>query len=120
MAFTFTGDLSTALDRVRFAVGDTDSAGHFLEDATISALITLHGENGAIVECLRYILAQLSRPDFRADWLQVTNKDAAAAVRAQLRDAIQRYGAGGVVAGAANVYRADSQQTTTPDYSKGT
>jgi hypothetical protein len=116
VTFTFLADLSTALDRVRFSIGDTDSAGYYLADETINALITLHGENGAIVESLRYILAQLSRPDFRADWLQVTNKEAATAVRLQLRDAIRRYGTGGLVAGTVNVYRQDSQQTEEPDY----
>ena len=119
MTFTFVGTLATALDRVRFATGDTNEDGHYLEDATITALVTLHGENGAIVESLRFILAQLSRPDFRADWLQVTNKEAAAAVRSQLRDAIRRYGTGGLVAGTVNVYRQDSQQTEEPDYEDG-
>lgn len=119
MTFTFAGDLSTALDRVRFAIGDTDANGYYLADETITALVAEHGEQGAIIECLRYILAMLSRPDFRADWLQVSNREAAASVRAQLRDAIRRYGAGGVNARVLHVYRADSQQTEEPDYSEG-
>lgn len=119
MTFTFVGDLSTNLDLVRFRIGDTDSNGYYLEDATINALVTAHGVNGATVEALRYILSQLSRPDFKADWLQVSNKEAAANVRAQLRDAIRRYGVGGVAAQVQTVYRADSQQTEEPDYSDG-
>lgn len=119
MAFTFTGKLDTALDRVRFAIGDTDSAGQYLADETITALVNLHGEGGAIVESLRHILAQLSRPDFTADWLTVSNKQAAASIRAMLNDAIRRYGAGGARAKSTNVYRADSQLTGKPDYEGG-
>lgn len=47
MAFTFTKLLTTAISRVRRAVGDTASPG-LVPDETITAYVTLYGEAGAI------------------------------------------------------------------------
>lgn len=46
MAFTYTGNLDTALDRVRFGVGDVVSPG-LLADATYTALLAQDGATEA-------------------------------------------------------------------------
>lgn len=77
MAFTFDETLATDLAKVRFHVGDTHSDGHYLEDGTITALLTSEGSvGGAVVACLKYIITQLSSPNFRLDWLTVSNEQA--------------------------------------------
>lgn len=47
MAFTYTKLLTTAISRVRRAVGDTASPG-LIPDETITAYVNLYGEAGAI------------------------------------------------------------------------
>ena len=77
MTFTWLGTLATDLDKVRFHLGDTSSDGYWLPDETITALVASEGSvGGAVIAGLKYILTQLSRPDFRADWLQVATPSA--------------------------------------------
>ena len=117
MTFTFATDLSTDLALVRFHIGDTDSAGYFLADETITALLTSNGSvSGAVIACLRYIIGQLSRPDVRADWLSVTNAEARKGYQALLVEKRQEFGLSSVSASATHVYRVDSDQTEEPDY----
>ena len=117
MAFTWVGDLSTDLDKVRFHIGDTDSDGHFLEDATITALVTSEGSvGGAVVACLRYIISQLSRPDFKADWLTVSHAEARKGYQALLNEKRREFGVAVVSASAVYTYRADSNQDSDVDY----
>ncbi len=53
MAFTYVGDLSTSLDKVRFDLGDTSSGAGVMPDATnipdatINAAVTARGSVGA-------------------------------------------------------------------------
>jgi hypothetical protein len=120
MAFTYAGTLTTDLDLVRFYVGDTDSAGYYLEDATITALVTLKGSvGGAVVAGIEYIIRKLSRPDFRADWLQVSNAEAVKAWERHLAIMRQDFGIPALRVDTVNVYRADSLATEEPDYSEG-
>ncbi len=114
--FTFDNTLSTDLAKVRFHIGDTSSAGNYLWDETITALITSEGSvGGAVVACIRYIISQLSSPDFKLDWLSVSNKEARAGFELLLKQKAQELG---VSLGAAasstinNAYRADSDQYT--------
>ena len=117
MAFTWVGDLSTDLDKVRFHIGDTDSDGYFLEDATITALVTSEGSvGGAVVACLRYIISQLSRPDFKADWLTVSHAEARKGYQALLSEKRREFGVASVSASAVYTYRADSNQDSDVDY----
>lgn len=117
MTFTWLGTLATDLDKVRFHIGDTDSGGYWLEDATITALLALEGSvGGAVVACLRYIISQLSRPDFRADWLQVSNAEARKGYMALLAMKRQEFAISAITATAGHVYRADSDADEEPDY----
>jgi hypothetical protein len=117
MTFTFATDLSTDLALVRFHIGDTDSDGYFLADETITALLTSSGSvGGAVIASLRYIVSQLSRPDFRADWLSVSNASARQGYLALLAEKRGEFGLSAITASATHVYRADSDQTEEPDY----
>ena len=114
--FTFDNTLSTDLAKVRFHVGDTSSAGNYLWDETITALLTLEGSvGGAVIASIRYIITQLSSPDFKLDWLSVSNKEARAGFEKLLVTKSQELGVSlGAVASSSinNAYRADSDQYT--------
>lgn len=121
MTLTYIGDLSTDLDKVRFHLADTDSAGYYLEDATITALLTSEGSvGGAVVAGIKFILRKLSQPNFRADWLQVDNKTAREGWQDALKEARKEFGLAALSVETVHVYRADSRQTEAPDYSSGT
>ena len=93
MAFTYEMDLSQNQDRVRFEIGDTDPDAFFLHDAEIQGLLTLNDDDWqlAALAGIRAIIARLSRPDFRADWLQVSNKEAIASYRRLLSEKQDEY-----------------------------
>jgi len=72
MTFTFDTSLSTDLALVRFNIGDTSEEGAYLADETITALLTSESSvGGAVVASIKYILTQLSTPNFKKDWLSV-------------------------------------------------
>lgn len=77
MTYSFAPSLSTDLDLVRFHIGDTSEKGAYLQDETITALLASEGSvGGAVIACIKYIITQLSRPDFKLDWMSVTNAEA--------------------------------------------
>ncbi len=112
--FTFDNTLSTDLAKVRFHIGDTSSDGNYLWDETINALITSEGSvGGAVVASIRYIITQLSSPDFKLDWMSVSNEKARQGFEKMLRDKAQEFSiAVGAVATStvSQPYRADSDQ----------
>jgi hypothetical protein len=74
VAFTFASNLSTDLAKVRFHIGDTDADGYYLQDETINALLTTEGSVGAAsIACIKYIISQLSKPNFKLDWMSVSD-----------------------------------------------
>ena len=116
MAFTFTENLTVAGDFVRFHCGDTVSPG-FMSDALITSLIAVEGtNNAAVIAGLKYIISQLSRPDFSADWLQVTNTEARNGYILLLREKRNEFGISVMTASVTHVYRADSDATEEPTY----
>jgi hypothetical protein len=77
MAFSYDPGLNDAVSRVRFYTTDTDPDGYWLEDETITALVASQGgETAAVTAAFDHIIGKLSRPDFKADWLQVSNAKA--------------------------------------------
>jgi len=117
MAFTYVGDLSTDLDKVRFYTGDTDSDGYYLEDATITALLSVEASvGGAVIAGIEYIIRKLNQPTFRADWLTVDPKEAVKAWERHLDEMRQRFSVAGRTATVTHIYRADSDQDEEPDY----
>ena len=115
--FTFDNTLATDLALVRFHIGDTSSAGNYLWDETITALLASAGSvGGAVIASIRYIISQLSSPDFKLDWLSVSNKEARAGFELLLNQKAQELGVSlGATASSTinNAYRADSGQYTT-------
>jgi len=92
MTFTFATNLSTNLALVRFHIGDTNSAGAYLADETITALLTIEGSvGGAVIACIKYIITQLSQPDFRLDWMSVSNAEARKGFETLLKDKAQQF-----------------------------
>ena len=112
--FTFDNTLSTDLAKVRFHIGDTSSAGNYIWDETIDALVTSEGSvGGAVVESIKYIISQLSIPDFKQDWLSVSNEKARMGFEKLLKLKAQHFGISlGATATAtiSHTYRADSGQ----------
>ena len=93
MTFTFATDLSTNLAKIRFHVGDTNEDGAYLADETINALYTSEGSVGAAsIACIRYILTQLSTPNFRKDWLWVNYEEARKGFENLLKLKAQEFG----------------------------
>lgn len=117
MTFSFDPTLSKDLDLVRFHIGDINSEGAYLEDETINALLTSEGSvGGAVISSLRFIITQLSSPNFKLDWLSVTNDEAREGFETILKQKSQEFGisASGLVAAStiSQTYRADSDQYT--------
>ena len=117
MTFTFDTDLSTDLALVRFNIGDTSEEGAYLADETITALLSQEGTIGkAVIASIRYILTQLSTPNFKKDWLSVDYKTAREGFEKLLIDKAEEFDISltrgiKLVSSISNVSRADSYQT---------
>jgi len=92
MTFSYNAALSTDISLVRFHVGDTNEDGAFLADETINYLVTTYSVGEAVVRSIQYIITQLSQPDFRLDWMQVSNKEARAGYEKLLKQKAQEFG----------------------------
>lgn len=124
MTFTFTPGLSTDTDLVRFHIGDTNTDGHYLEDETINYFLTNYDVATAVIRCIQYIITQLSTPNFRLDWLTVSNEMARAGYETLLKSKALELGISlsGVVASStiSLPYRADSYQDSADSVHDGT
>lgn len=124
MAFTFDPALADSVSLVRFHVGDTNSDGHYLEDATIQYFVTASGVATAVIRCIQYIITQLSTPNFRLDWLTVSNEQARAGYETLLKSKALELGVSlsGVTASStiSLPYRADSYQDSAESVHDGT
>ena len=120
--FTFDNTLSTDLAKVRFEIGDVNSEGHYLEDETITYFLTT-SIGQAVVSCIEHIITQLSIPDFKLDWMSVSNAQARGAFENMLKLKQQKYGisSGAVMTSSiSHAHRADSYENvdgvyTAPD-----
>jgi hypothetical protein len=66
MSFTFSGELDTALDRIRDILGDTDKTSPLRTDARIEAAISYAGsENAAIGWIARSLVAEFAQQPVR-------------------------------------------------------
>ena len=122
MTFTFDNTLSTDLAKVRFHIGDTYSKGAYLADETITALLTSEGSvGGAVIASIRYILTQLSTPNFKEDLLTVDYKTAREGFENLLKEKASEFSINltrgiSTSSSVSNVSRADSYQTSNDDY----
>jgi len=112
MTFTFATSLSTDLALVRFHIGDTHEDGHYLENETIQYFITAGSVGSAVVACIKYIITQLSQPDFRLDWMSVSNAEARKGFEIMLKQKQQEFGISNVIATSSisHAHRADSYE----------
>lgn len=92
MTFTYDPALNTNVSLVRFHIGDTNEDGAFLADETINYLVTTYSVGEAVVRSIQYIITQLSQPDFKLDWLSVSNKEARAGYEKLLKEKAQEFG----------------------------
>ena len=112
MTFTFVPDLTINRDFVRFETGDTVSDQSFLSDELIASLLaTKDTKYLAVLSAIKYIITQLSKPDFKADWLDVKNSEARKGYEKMLSDKADEYGISlrrALTASVVNTYRSDS------------
>lgn len=125
MTYSHDQTLSSDLALVRFHIGDTSEDGAYLSDETITALLTLEGTVGkTVIACIKYIITQLSSPDFKMDWLSVSNKQAIEGYKYLLKTKAQELGVnvGGATASSSISlpYRADSYQDSDDSTYDGT
>jgi len=125
---TFTFDPSNGfsdLERVRFWLGDTESAKAKFSDEEISAVLAdSETWQTAALALLDSLIARLSgQTDFKADWLEVKVSQAVAQLTAlKVRLALARQVGSSVgvsiSGGGVNVYRADSLLDAPPTYTE--
>lgn len=122
---TFTYDPSDGfsdLERVRFWLGDTESAKAKFTNEEITAVIDDSDSwQEAAIALLDNLIARLSsQTDFKADWLEVKVSQAVAQLRALKTQLEKKWGLGSYAGsndvGAVNFYRADSLIDSEPDY----
>ena len=121
MSFSFDASLGDSVSWVRFMIGDTDSNGYYLQDESIQYWITAGSKEQAVIDCIENIIAQLSMPTTKLDWLSVDYSTARAGYEALLKRMKQKLGkTNGVTFGQVThtPYRADSKQTD-GDYTLG-
>lgn len=124
MTFTFDTSLATDLALVRFHTGDTNQDGHYLEDETITYFVNNYDMETAVIQCIKYIITQLSTPDFRKDWLSVSNEQARAGYENLLKSKAIEFGislSGAVASSTISLpYDADSYQDSSDSVYDGT
>ena len=123
MTTTYTGDLTTDKDWVRFNTGDTGPEGYYMTDEVIASLVATEGtKEKAAIGGIEYIIAKLSQPDFKADWLSVDHAAARQGFERLLEQKRKKFGLTvktRLTSRSVAVYRADSLQTNA-DYTDPT
>ena len=117
MSFSYGSGLSTALDRIRFALGDTDVTLVMLSDAMIQGALDVNGsdERRATITLAEGLMARYAREpdDVTTEGLKISWKDRLAAWRslvARLRSEL------GTPGGLMQVHRAQRVAADMPEY----
>lgn len=94
MTTTFDASLGDDVSIVRFHIGDTNVPNVYLQDETIQARLTEHEDSveETVIDCIQFIIAQLSIPNFSKDWLSVNVNDARQAYEVMLTRKRQEFG----------------------------
>lgn len=99
MTFSYSASEATGLDQVRGLIGDTDSAAYYLENETITAILTANSDavGPSSVECVRRILAKLAKDVDRShpDGISTSRTQRSQQYRDLLRELEGLYGKGG-------------------------
>lgn len=116
MTFTYTpSSTPTDLARVRYHTGQTVEAESFLTDEDIEMILAEEGTwQRAVISGIKFIIARLSQPNFKADWLQVDNKAARDGFEKLLAEKRRDLSVAAISAGVVNTYRVDSLATEEP------
>lgn len=116
MTFTYDLDSFGDLERVRFHINDTVEADARFSDEEITAIITEEGDwQQAVISLLENLIAKLSQPNFKADWLTVDNDVARKGYETLLAIKQAKFGVvtGRIITGSSRrVYRKDSNLTS--------
>ena len=113
MTYSFDASLGDNVSLVRFHIGDNSVDGYYLEDETIQYFIDAGSVGSAVVACIKYIISQLSKPDFKLDWMSVSNMEAARkGFEKLLNEKVAEFGLPLYTASStiSQPYRADSKQ----------
>lgn len=112
MTYSYNNALSNDVSLVRFHIGDNHTEGHYLEDEEIQYFITAGSVGSAVIACIKYIITQLSTPNFRKDWLTVSNEQARAGYETLLKQKQQEFGISSATATStiSHAHRADSYE----------
>lgn len=116
MTFTYIPS-STPNDvtRVRFHTGQTVEAESFVSDEEIEMMLAESATwQEAVITVIKFIMARLSQPNFRADWLQIDHESARKGYAALLAQKASELGVPAITARGQSVYRADSDMTDVP------
>lgn len=117
MTATYRPTLTDNVSLVRFHIGDTDITEPRLSDEEITYIIDNTDSLGlAVATCINALIAQLSVPNFTADWLTVDHASARAGYYQLLSIKRREFGLSGISAQFKPVYRQDSAQTEAPDF----
>lgn len=113
MTYAFDPTLADDVSLVRFHIGDTNPAGCYLQDETIQYWIDQTDSIGkASLQCIQYIITQLSTPGFNLDWLSVNMADARKGYQDLMTQKMIEFGlpAARMVASVSLPHRADSYE----------
>lgn len=104
--------------RVRFALGDVIVDGAIFSDEEIAFQLAETGTwQKTVIACIESVIARLAAtPDFRADWLQVSQATALAQWQLLLKTKRMEYGISLITARTGYTFRPDSWMTEAPTF----
>lgn len=128
MTFTYTViDTPTDLTKVRYHIGDTESAAAIFTDEEISMVLAMNSAaaspvNAAVLSLILTAKAKLNHePDMTADWLRIDWRRSAEHWDKLLAEKRREFGLGFVFAGGgSHAYRPDTHQHEEPTYDSDT
>lgn len=114
MTFTYTPSAITDITRVRWHTGQTVEAESFVSDEDITMALSEEGSwRKAVISVIKFVIARLSQPNFKADWLQVDTATARAGFETLLATKRAELGIPAITGGVQSVYRSDSNPNAT-------
>jgi len=123
MTFTYTvSDTPSDLTKVRYYIGDTDSATAMFTDEEVSMVLSIESDDvgAAVISLIETAMAKLAKePDLQADWLKVDWRRSADNWATLLGKMKERFGLGWQL-NALDTWRPDTLLTEAPDYTSDT
>jgi len=125
MTFTYTvSDTPSDLTKVRYYIGDTDSATAMFTDEEVSMVLSIESDDvgAAVISLIETAMAKLAKePDMQADWLKVDWRRSADNWATLLGKMKERFGLGWQLnVSALDTWRPDTLLTEAPDYTSDT